>query len=69
MVAAGMTGGTALSLLAGRTAKSLLFELQPWDPLTIGTAIGALTTIAILASLLPARRAATLDPMVALRYE
>jgi hypothetical protein len=69
MVVAGMMLGTMLSLLAGRTAKSLLFELQPWDPVTIGTAIAALTTIAILASLLPARRAAKLDPMVALRYE
>jgi predicted permease len=65
----GVAIGLAISLIAGRSAGSLLFELKPYDPLTLLASIGLLSVIAALASFLPARRAAKVDPMVALRYE
>lgn len=69
LLAMGILVGTALSLAAGRSAGSLLFELKPYDPLTLLASIVLLMGIAVLASFLPARRAARVDPMVALRYE
>ena len=65
----GVLAGTALSLVAGRWASSLLFRMKPYDPLTLAAAIALLVVIASLASFLPARRASKLDPMVGLRYE
>jgi putative ABC transport system permease protein len=61
--------GLPLALLAGRSAGAMLFGLKAYDPLTLGFAIALLTVIAILASWLPARRAANLDPVAALRSE
>jgi ABC-type lipoprotein release transport system permease subunit len=61
--------GGALSLLAGRTATSLLYGLKPHDPVTLTIAVVVLSTVAAGASFLPALRAAGLDPMVALREE
>ncbi len=69
LLAIGLSIGTVLSLIAGRSAKSLLFQLESYDPLTLAVAAGLLTGIAALASFLPARRAAQLDPMAALRCE
>ncbi len=65
----GVAIGTLLSLAAGRGAESLLFGLKPNDPTSLLAAIALLSAIAALASFLPARRAAKVDPMVALRYE
>ena len=65
----GVVAGTALSLVAGRSASSLLFGLKPYDPLTLVGAAALLAAIAALATFLPARRASKVDPMVALRYE
>jgi putative ABC transport system permease protein len=48
---------------------SLLYGLTPDDPLTIAAATILLVVAAALASLIPARRAAMVDPIVALRYE
>jgi predicted permease len=61
--------GTLLALAATRGAASLLFGLQPRDPLTFGAAALVLAMTAGAAALLPALRAARVDPMVALRQE
>jgi len=69
MLVIGLAVGTALALALGETAGAMLFGLKPYDPLTISLSAVALTAVAILASYLPARRAARLDPMAALRDE
>jgi predicted permease len=69
MLLAGVIIGTVLALVAGRGASSMLFGLKPYDPATLTFAVALLAVIAALASFLPARRAARLDPMVALRNE
>jgi predicted permease len=61
--------GTVLALIAGRSASSFLFDLKPYDPLTLVSAVLLLAFISALASYLPARRASKLDPTAALRYE
>ena len=48
---------------------SLLFDVKPTDPLILAAVSGALGLVALLASVIPARRAAKVDPIVALRYE
>ncbi len=65
----GLIAGAGLALAAARTAASMLFGLKPYDPATLAFAIGALALVAIAASYIPARRAAGVDPMVALREE
>jgi ABC-type lipoprotein release transport system permease subunit len=58
-----------LALGAASWLRSLLFGVSPQDPTTITVACLALITAAVLAAYLPARRAAKLDPLKALRYE
>jgi ABC-type antimicrobial peptide transport system permease subunit len=65
----GLLLGALLSLAAGKAAAALLFGLKPDDPLTLAAAALALAVITVGASMLPATRAARLDPMVALRQE
>ncbi len=65
----GLAAGVAAVLIAGRGAESLLFDLKPYDPITLLGSIALLAVVAAFASYLPARRAAKVDPMVALRYE
>jgi putative ABC transport system permease protein len=65
----GLVTGTGLSLAAGSAAASMLYGLKPRDPLTLGAAITGMIIVALLASLLPAQRAATVRPMEALREE
>jgi len=65
----GLATGVALALATAKTAASMLFDLKPTDVLTYLLAALSLSVVAALASFLPARRAARLDPMVALRNE
>jgi putative ABC transport system permease protein len=69
LLAAGLVIGIGLALAVGRAASSMLFGLKPSDPVTIGVSVAGLAVVAIAASLLPAMRAARVEPMVALREE
>ena len=69
LLAIGLVIGAALALAAARTAKSMLFGLKPYDPATLAFAVVSLALVAVAASYIPARRAAGVDPMVALREE
>jgi ABC-type antimicrobial peptide transport system permease subunit len=68
-VALGLAAGLAGAIATTHLLKTLLFEIRPTDPATLAAAICLLLAAAFAASLLPARRAATVDPMVALRHE
>jgi len=69
LVAIGLGIGVTGLLALGRTAASLLFGLEPYDPATLVVAACLLAAVALLGSYLPARRASRFDPMAALRYE
>lgn len=61
--------GIALALLAGQGLASLIYHVSPADPLALLGAVTLLTATALAASLIPARRATEVDPMVVLRAE
>jgi len=66
---AGLVAGLAVALAALRTLGSLLYEVEPYDPIVLTAVAALLTVIALAACWLPARRAARVDPMVSLRAE
>ena len=65
----GIFAGALLTLAAGKEAAALLYDLKPYDPAIMAAAALGLSAVAIAASLLPARRAAHLQPTIALREE
>jgi predicted permease len=69
LVTAGILIGIPLSLASSRVLRSFLFEMKSTDPFSLSVVVMMLGVIATFASLIPARRAAKVDPMVALRYE
>jgi predicted permease len=66
---AGAVIGLAAAVALGRSMSSLLFGIGPMDPAAYGSAFGIIVLAAVLASYLPARRAATIDPAETLRAE
>jgi predicted permease len=69
LIVTGSGLGIAAALGLSRLLRGLLFEVAPHDPLTLCAAAGVLVAVAFLATLIPARAATRIDPMVALRYE
>ena len=69
LAASGIALGLALSFVLTRALASELFGVSPADPLTYAAVSGVLIAVALVACYLPARRAAKVDPIVALRYE
>ena len=69
LVAFGAGLGIALALVTGRVLRAYLFGVTSTDPVTFGAVTLLLAGVALLACWLPARRAARIDPMVALRCE
>jgi putative ABC transport system permease protein len=65
----GVAIGLVLVVLVARFLRSFLFEIAPTDPLTLAGATGILVLFALLASWIPARRAARVDPTEALRAD
>jgi putative ABC transport system permease protein len=66
---AGSAAGLALSLALTRTLAASLFGVTPHDPWTLGAVLLLLFVVALAACYIPARRAASIDPMQALRTE
>ena len=69
MTAVGVVVGLPLAVAAGRLLRAILFGLGPGDPAVFTGALAGIAVIALAASLIPARRAASVDPMQALRTE
>ena len=69
LVVAGLATGTAGALVLTRYLSTLLFRVNPRDPVIFSTAAVSLVAVSIVACWLPARRASRVDPLTALRNE
>jgi predicted permease len=69
LVTLGIVIGVPVAIAGSRLISSMLYGLRAGDPITLLAGIGALSTVAVLAGYLPARRASLVDPMISLRYE
>jgi predicted permease len=69
LLAAGVMAGGVAAFFAARSIRSFLFEVQPGNPWVFLVAVLALVLVGLLAAMLPARRAVSIDPMRALRTE
>ena len=69
LVVVGVAIGLTASLAAGRLVAAQLFGVEPTDPTTMTAAMLVMLAVSVAAGYLPARRAARVDPIVALRYE
>jgi putative ABC transport system permease protein len=67
LIAAGLVVGLVGSIAVGRLVRSMLYDVAPADPLVFGAVIALLATTALVACVLPARRAMQVDPLVAIR--
>jgi len=69
LVISGLAAGLTGSFVLARFLQSEVFQVPVTDPASISGVVILLSTVALVACFLPARRAARLDPMVALRHE
>jgi predicted permease len=69
VLAAGLIVGVPLTFVAIRPLKSMLYQMSPFDPISFSLAVAAMIVVAGSAALVPARRAASIEPMQALRAE
>ena len=69
LAVAGLALGTVAFLVIGRGLEALVFGVGPRDPLTLAVGVAVLGAAALLASWIPARRAARIDPAISLRSE
>ena len=66
---AGVAAGLGLASWLAKFASGFLYDISPTDPVVLAAAAGLLVAIALAAAWLPARRAARLDPIAALRVQ
>jgi putative ABC transport system permease protein len=69
MMATAIVAGLAAAIAAGRLLASIAYGLVPYDPRLLAFGVAALIAVAIPAAWIPARRAASLDPLEALRQD
>jgi predicted permease len=69
VLVAGLAAGIPLTLLAARPLKSMLYQMSPLDPVSFELAVAVMIVVSACAVLVPARRAASIEPMQALRAE
>lgn len=69
VLAAGLAVGIPLTLLAVRPLKSMLYQMSPLDPISFVLAVAAMIAVSGCAAFVPARRAASIEPILALRAE
>ena len=67
LVGIGLAAGTAAAVLLSQLMATVLYGVPPGDPLTFAAVVATLLAVAVIACLLPARRATAIDPMIALR--
>jgi predicted permease len=68
-VSIGLLLGIPISLVCGRLIASQLYQVRPWDPVILAVSVIALGLCALVASIIPAQRAASINPVTALRTE
>jgi len=68
-MAAGLAGGVVGTLAVVRLVRDLLYQVQPFDPMTLAMSVSVLSICAMLALLVPVRRATRVDPTIALRAQ
>jgi predicted permease len=69
LLAAGLAAGAVLTVVSARSTSTLLYGLEPTDPATVAFGVVALASVSLIASWIPARRAARFEPTVALRED
>jgi putative ABC transport system permease protein len=69
LVGIGLVAGVVIALMATRLMRSILYGVEPGDPATVAAICVVIGTVALVASWIPARRAARVDPLVAIRYD
>jgi ABC-type antimicrobial peptide transport system permease subunit len=69
LAAIGVACGLTIALASGHLVSSVLFGLEPRDPMAFGIAIVLMIAVTLWAGWVPARRATRIDPMAALRHE